>query len=149
MIFYWLRTNDIARTCWDPHRTGDLEIFSLTLSQLSYRGNCMGHALSYSFVLIIELTWRNSLVMPRTLRDCKFARVVKKVILRFTAGKCTLARTLQLEKHHDMYCHVDINAKFCLTKIFNTRRTLPCQTHGYQLNGGTCLYVCVSIWPFP
>ena len=31
-------------------RTGDLQIFSLTLSQLSYRGNCMWYAPNYPFV---------------------------------------------------------------------------------------------------
>ena len=56
MILHWLRTNNVARTCRDPDRTGDLQIFSMTLSQLSYRGNCMCHAVSYPIVLIIGFT---------------------------------------------------------------------------------------------
>ena len=54
--------------------------------------------------------------------SCQFARVVKGVDLRSTAGNCAWARTPQLAWHHDMYCYVNLTTKFCLTKISKQRK---------------------------
>ena len=58
-------------------RTGDLQIFSLTLSQLSYRGRCKRQTLTLHVLVLMISTIRNKLEKNRDLQNNFFLLAAK------------------------------------------------------------------------